>query len=101
VTSDLLPVLFGSGTCCVGEKSKKRALKGGSKIRPGSRLILQGRKGSGQIGYSRMFVTIFVPFPAGPHACSLQTFATAAGGGVWPTRRMTALDYCNCVTVTL
>lgn len=50
-----------------------------------------------------MLVTIVAPFPAGPHTCPLQpnSFANMAGCGVWPTERMMAPDYCNCVTVTL
>jgi hypothetical protein len=92
-----------SSNRCVGEKSRNLALAGGSKIRPGSSLILQSERDQVRWRSSRMFSTIAAPFPAGPHTCPLQfaMFANVAGGGVEPTERMMALDYCNCVTVTL
>ena len=77
---------------------------GGGKIRPGSGPILRTRRD--QVKRWRAVVantlqTFAGSFPAGPRACSSQMFVIEAGGGVWPTERMTALDYCSCVTVTL
>jgi hypothetical protein len=96
-------MFVGSRSGCVGDKSRKFALRGGSKIRPGSGLILQSRRDQVKSRISRTFTTIVATFPAGPHTCPLQfaMFANRAGGGVEPTERMMALDYCSCVTVTL
>jgi hypothetical protein len=92
-------MFVGGDSAALGEKSGNRALEGGSKIRPGSSLILQSWRDQIKSRHPRMFLTIVAPFPAGPRACLL--LANMADGGVWPTERMMALDYCSCVTVTL